>query len=315
MPANPRIQLNLFSSTRQPINPDFKSFVRINNGHHQSVHADFHNGQPPIFEVAFFDNFGDDYSVIVSAKKHHDAGFFPVKVSPDGPRRLALMLLPKKSRYNFANAQWDRLKQTDPALIGIISRGLPSEDSARGLYDELLDGTERRQDALAAFHNIITALKEIDLPVGKPLDYFKQLIWEKQPPQRDRFFAFADARLVEQIKLSVEDKKWATALAILHRGATSAFKQSQFGEANVQLAFHESPEDTREIDGVKCVKVEADIDYFKDLAAHFLLEVIPNAITNNKTSPKIVYLLRWIAGQSDGMPEFNPPYTIEAAAD
>ena len=32
MPANPRIQLNLFASTRQPINPDFKSLVRINNG-------------------------------------------------------------------------------------------------------------------------------------------------------------------------------------------------------------------------------------------------------------------------------------------
>jgi hypothetical protein len=315
MSANPRIQLNLFDSTRQPINPEFKSFVRINNGHHKSVHADYHKGQPPIFEVDFFDNLGDDYSVIVSAKKHHDAGFFPVKVSRDAPRRLALMLLPKKSRYNFANAQWDRLKKTDPDLIGIISRGLPGEDSARGLYDELLDGTERRQDALAAFHNIITALKAIDLPVRKPLDYFKQLIWEKQPPQRDRFFAFADARLVEQIRRAVDDKKWANTPAFLHPGATSAFKQLQFGEANVQLAFHERPEDAREIDGVKCVKVEADIDYFKDLAAHFLLEVIPNAITNNKTNPKIVYLLRWIAGQRDGMPEFDPPYTIEAAAD
>jgi hypothetical protein len=314
MSANSRIQLNLFSSTRQPINSDFESLVRINNGHNRSVHEGFHKGQPPTFEVSFFDNFGDNYSVVVTAKKHHDAGFFPVKVSPDAPRRLALMLLPKKSRYNFADAQWDRLKLTDPTLIGIISRGLPSEDSARGFYDELLDGTERRQDALAAFHNIITALKAIDLPEGKPLDYFKQLIWDKPAPQRDRFFAFADARLVEQIKLSVEDKKWETTLAILHPGATSSFKQLQFGEANVQLSFHEREEDTREIDGVKCVKVEADIDYFKDQAAHFLLEVIPNAITNHKTSPKIVYMLRWIAGQLDGISEFNPPYTIEADA-
>ena len=66
---------------------------------------------------------------------------------------------------------------------------------------------------------------------------------------------------------------------------------------------------------MKCVKVEADIDYFKDPAAHFLLEVIPNAITNNKTSPKIVYLLRWIAGQRDGITGFDPPYTIETDAD
>jgi hypothetical protein len=315
MPANPRIQLNLFASTRQPINPDFKSLVRINNGNHKLVHSDFHTGQPPVFEVEFFDNVVDDYSVIVSAKKHHDAGFFPVRVSPAEPRRVALMLLPKKNRYNFANAEWNRLKRTDPALIGIISRGLPSQASARELYDELLDGTDRQQDALAAFHNIITALKAVNLQIGKPLDYFKQLIWEKQPPQRDRFFAFADAQLVKQIKLAVEDKKWANASAFSHPGATSAFKQLQFGEANVQLAFHERPEDTREIDGVKCVKVEADMDYFKDLAAHFLLEVIPNAITNNKTSPKIVYMLRWITGRQNGGPEFDPPYTIEAVAD
>src|SRR5262245_59935943 len=314
MSANSRIQLNLFSSTRQPISPDFEYLVRINDGHHQSVHSDFHRGQPPVFEVQFFDNFGDDYSVIVSAKKHHDSGFFPVKVSSTEMRRLALMLLPKKNRYNFTDAQWDRLKQTEPALIRMISRGLPGEDFARGLYEELLDGTERQQDRLAAFHNIVTALKAIDLRVGKSFDYFKQLIWDRQPPQPDRFFAFADAGLVDQIRLAVEDKKWANASAFSHPGATSAFKQIQFGEANVQLAFHERQEDTRVIDGVKCVKAEADIDYFRDQAAHFMLEVMPNAITNNKTNPKIVYLLRWIAGQRDGMPEFDPPYTIEADA-
>jgi hypothetical protein len=43
MPANPRIQLTLFANTRQPINSDFKSFVRINNAHHKSVQADAKN--------------------------------------------------------------------------------------------------------------------------------------------------------------------------------------------------------------------------------------------------------------------------------
>jgi hypothetical protein len=311
MPENSRIQLNLFASTRQPINQEFEYLVRINNGHHKSVHSEYYTGQTQIFEVEFFNNFGDDYSIIVSAKKHHDSGFFPVKVSPTAMQQLALMFLPKKSRYNFGDAQWDRLKQTDPALIRMISRGLPSEDAARGLYDELFDGTDPQQDKLAGFHNIVTALKTIDLRVGKPFDYFKQLIWDKHSPQQDRFFAFADARLIDQIKLGVEDKKWANASAFSHPGATSAFKQLQFGEANVQLAFHDNDEDTCEIDGVRCIKAEADIDYFKDYAAHFLLEVIPNAITRNKTNPKIVYLLRWIAGQQNGGQEFDPPYTIE----
>jgi hypothetical protein len=64
--------------------------------------------------------------------------------------------------------------------------------------------------------------------------------------------------------------------------------------------------------GVACIKVEPDIDYFKDLGAHTLLEVIPNSITHGLTDPKRVYVLRWIAGKHAGVPEFIPPYTIAA---
>jgi len=56
--------------------------------------------------------------------------------------------------------------------------------------------------------------------------------------------------------------------------------------------------------------VEPDIDYEKDIAAHTLLEVIPNAITKGLTNPEVVYVLRWIAGRHAGVPEFAPPYVI-----
>jgi hypothetical protein len=56
--------------------------------------------------------------------------------------------------------------------------------------------------------------------------------------------------------------------------------------------------------------LEPDIDYFKDLAAHALLEVVPNAVTNSLTDPAQVYVLRWMAGRRSGTPEFNPLYTI-----
>jgi hypothetical protein len=312
MPENPTLQFHLVDSARRPIQPDFKYLLRINNGFHKSVHADFHNGQPPRFDVEFFDNFGDDYSVLVSAKKHHDAGYFPVRITAGGARRLSLMLMPKRSRYDFTNAGWDRMKQEDPESIRFLSRGLPSEEEARGLYEQALDGPDRRQDSMATIHNILTVLKSVELSVGRPLDYFKQLDWNQRPPERDRFFAFADRRLVEQIEIARAGGTWKNASVFSHPGATSAFKQIQFGEANVQLSFHENPQDTLVIDGVDCVKVEADIDYFKDPAAHFLLEVIPNAFSNNRTNPKIVYLLRWIAGDAAGQPDFNPPYTIEA---
>lgn len=83
----------------------------------------------------------------------------------------------------------------------------------------------------------------------------------------------------------------------------------KFGEANVQLTFHGGS--TRKIDGVDCVVVEPDIEYYKDLGAHTLLEVFPNTIAGRKTDPKVMYILRWIAGRHAGVPEFNPPYTIE----
>ena len=96
--------------------------------------------------------------------------------------------------------------------------------------------------------------------------------------------------------------------ALFHRGATDSYKQVQFGEANVQLTFHTN--DTKDIDGLQYIKMEPDIDYYKDLAAHSLLEVITNGISHTLTDPRQVYTLRWIAGRHAGVPEFNPPYAI-----
>jgi hypothetical protein len=38
--------------------------------------------------------------------------------------------------------------------------------------------------------------------------------------------------------------------------------------------------------------LEPDIDYYQDLAAHALLEVIANALTHSLTDPTEVYVLR-----------------------
>lgn len=78
----------------------------------------------------------------------------------------------------------------------------------------------------------------------------------------------------------------------------------------MQLTFHEGS--TKTVAGKKWVRVEPDIDYFQDLGAHALLEVLPNTLTGSKTNPATVYVLRWIAGHQAGMPEFDPPYHIVA---
>jgi hypothetical protein len=56
------------------------------------------------------------------------------------------------------------------------------------------------------------------------------------------------------------------------------------------------------------VKIEPDPDYYKDLGAHFLLEVVANAVSHTLNDPKQVYMLRWIAGLHAGMPVADLPW-------
>ena len=139
-------------------------------------------------------------------------------------------------------------------------------------------------------------MKTIQLPNKTPLDYFEEILWDESLAQ-DRFFGYADKSIVDQVRRAAMEGEFAPepSPGLFHPDATSSFKQIQFGEANVQLTFHEN--DRKKIGGVDCIKVEPDIDYFKDLGAHTLLEVIPNSITHGLTDPKKVYLLRWIAGR------------------
>ena len=310
MANNPRLRLHLVDGARRPLAPSFKYLVRLVNGHQREVHGEFYSGPPPVFELeTFHDNFGDQYTVIVSARKHHDAAFAPVKVARERVEELHLMLLPKRSRYDFSRAFWSILRETDGRLTGIL-RGEASEQAAEARYDELLDGGESMQNAAATLHNIATALSQVALPAGDgPLDYYRELIWEPTP-RPDRFFAFVDPALLAQLDLSAAFAN-AFGHTVTHPGSTRSLKQTKYGEANVQLTFYEN--DRKEIGGRTCIRVEADIDYFKDPLAHFFLELIPNAVTRGKTNPKIAYLLRWIAGQRAGGPEFAPPYAIVPA--
>ena len=76
----------------------------------------------------------------------------------------------------------------------------------------------------------------------------------------------------------------------------------------MQLTFHEN--DTETVDGVPCILFEPDIDLYKDLLAHGVLEVA----SGRTTDPVEVYVLRWIAGQQAGVAPFEPPYTVVAGS-
>jgi hypothetical protein len=312
------IMVNIFDGTRQPIviGPSVKNvLIRVIDGWQKEVSADFHATASVRFEVPFFDGPGDNYAVIAFADNYLQAGFTPVPVSSKVVQMVDLMLLPKQGTFNFGGASWANLRQTYPEVSSILSHGAANDQAAQARYEELM---EEKPAVLACLWNLMTAMAGIRLPQGSPVSYLKEIIWQDTPgdelfaPAQDRFYAWADKNLVDQVKTAAQQGEFAPEInpSFFHKGATSSYKQIQFGEANVQLTFHEK--NIRSIDGVDCVAVEPDIDYFKDLGAHALLEVLPNFLSGGLTDPKIVYVLRWIAGRHAGVPDFNPPYTIVA---
>jgi hypothetical protein len=169
---------------------------------------------------------------------------------------------------------------------------------------------------LACMLNLLTAMSQIVLPSDKtPLDYYWQPIWEDPqfPPAQDRFFAYVDNALVDDVIKAGKMGSFAEERdpGVFHPGATLSYKQSQFDVTNVQLTFHQA--NTKTIHGpagpVACVVVEPDIDYYKDLISHFFVEVMPNKFAGGLTDPRTVYVLRWMAGKQGGT-EFDPLYTM-----
>jgi hypothetical protein len=299
------VTVNVFDGTRQPIPQGKQILLTVRDGAQNQLFRSFVKGPSIALKLPFHGNFADNYSLISFADGYEQAGFQPVVIGPNAPVQLDLMLLPKDGTFHFAGARWSNILARKPLVGQIFAASV--KDSARDTYSELM---EDHPDHLACLLNITTAMQQIALPQNSPLDYFKTFDLAALAP--DRIFGYADARLVDQVRLAAQQGEFniepATDLA-LHGDATSSFKQIQFGEANLQLTFHEKNRQT--IEGVDCVYVEPDIDYFKDPAAHLLLEVIPNGLTGNVSNPKVVYVLRWIAGMHAGIPNFDPLYTIE----
>jgi hypothetical protein len=307
MPNAASLMVNVYDGSRKLIAPGAQLLTRIFDGNQNEVVSEFVKEPSTLFRgLQVFDNFGDNYTVVVSADGYKQAGFVPVHVARNTVQSIDLMLLRNDAEFNFHDALWPALQQSHPELIRLLSHGASSDAAAQSRYSDLM---ENRPGSLASFLNLTTAMAQIQLPIGTPLDYIKELVWDDSFAQ-DRFFAYADKNLVNQVKQAAQQGEFAPEIdpQIFHPSATCSYKQIQFGEANVQLTFHEG--DARQIDGVDCVKLEPDIDYYKDLGAHFLLEVVVNAVTGTLTDPKMVYVLRWIAGRHAGVPEFNPPYVI-----
>ncbi len=300
------LTVNIYSGTRFGLPAGTEILLTVIDGNQKQVHRDFHRASTIALEgLPFHDNFADNYTVVVSAKGYQQAGITPVKVSPRVTAVADIMLLRSGATFNFRDARWDELNRKHPEYARLLAAGAADNAAARDRYTQLMEG---KPAVLACLFNLFAAMEQIHLPDQTPLQYIRELIWDRC--EQDRFFAWADKALIEQVVRSAEQGNFVPepGTALFHPGATRSYKQVQFGEANVQLTFHEN--DTRTIDGLDCVMVEPDIDYYRDPLAHALLEVAVHKLTQSLTDPRDVYILRWMAGRRGGVPNFEPPYQL-----
>jgi hypothetical protein len=275
----PELRVRLFDGARQafPLNAD--ALVTIFSGNRQ-LHREFHRGPDIHFSFAQ----AATLRVMVHVKHHRDSGFSPVRID-ESPSTLDLMLLRRGAGFNFASGRWPKLKAEWRAFLG------PRTD-----YEDTL---ESRPVALATMLNVLAASEALGA-----LGHFRAVEWNTI--RNDRFYCWVDKAFLEF--LASNPKRFQRSPVGSHIGATRTFKQTDFNEANIQYSLHENAEPPSDLEDV--VRVECDMDYYKDKGAHFLLEVLPNRLTGTRTNPALVYMLRWMAGRRAGDAEFAPPYVF-----
>src|SRR5713226_552910 len=91
------IRLMIYSDTKRPFSEKQSMLLRVHNGQTtdsvtKTLNTKSMDEGVVFLDVDFFDNFADNYTVLVSADGYRDAGFFPVKVSPKVLADLSVML-------------------------------------------------------------------------------------------------------------------------------------------------------------------------------------------------------------------------------
>jgi hypothetical protein len=309
------IRIRLFDGAREPYSGNASVLVRVRDRTRElaskSIAGSTVRLTLPVREPP--NNF---YSVIVHADGFRDAGVYPVEPRAGQIVDADLMLVRNDAVFHLPKY---RSLENDPLLRQLVANGRSKRPAAR--YQRAAD---RSPASVAALLTIGTAVRDFRLADGKsPLDasYYWEVRWNLLQP--DRFWAWVDKRLVDEIKNlqavgAVAEEQdpahWHPGIPGRVKPATRSWKQVRFDVSNVQFTFHEQDTKTcKDADGrsVECVVVEPDMDLYRDLGAHGLLEVVPNLLTGNKTNALDIYRLRWMATRQEGVqPDFAPPVTV-----
>ncbi len=300
-----RATIVLYDGAEQPIAEELDVLLEIRNSYGVNQ-SNWVKGPVIQLNLQFFDGPGDNYTVTVWVKGNRGTGDF-VKADPKIHPTLKLMLIPVPTKLTFR--PWADLKAKYPKAADFIALGLPDDTAAQQRYADLQSS---KPAPLACFMNLITAMNEIGIGGGKtPLDYLKEIKWDDSFAQ-DRFFGYIDPVMIPAVVATAADGGFAEEKdpGLLHAGATLSYKQIEYEYSNVQLTFHQNAADLKQIGDLECVLFEPDMDLYKDLLDHGVLEVLPNLLTHGLTDPVDILSLRWLDTTDALEPPFDPGYTL-----
>lgn len=310
-PGTAAIRVRVFNGDREPFPSGVQILYRCFDGNQKSRFNDFLNASDVrLADLPVFNNFGDNYRVIVFTKDHEQAGFHPVKVAAGQETTLDVLLLPNDGAFNFSRAQFGGLSAIDLDVPPVLSSDLAPGDGAARRWTDTFEG---KPAVAACVLNLLTVTAKTSIAGGRPLlGFLRQVVFDARLEQ-DRMFCWADRAVIAQLRAKPETPaqvRFVKANASLHPGATGSVKSKQYAEANLQVTFHEN--DQPPAGHPDWTLLELDIDYFDDPGAHFFLEVIRNNVTKGLTDPAQVLALRWMAERRAGR-DFDPLYLIRPA--
>jgi hypothetical protein len=134
-PRGGSIMVNLFDGTRRQVPDGTDVLITVKDGNQNIVKREDYTHPSVFFQgLQVFGNFGDDYTVVASAKNCGDTGFFPVHIAENVVQIVDLMLLPKDGGFNFNAASWKKLKQARPVLAAILAEGVTAGGGATAVW-------------------------------------------------------------------------------------------------------------------------------------------------------------------------------------
>jgi hypothetical protein len=301
-----RATIVLYDGAEKPVADEVDVLLDITNAPYGITTSTWVKGPAIPLTLQYFDGPGDNYRITAWVKGNRTTGAF-VTANPKIHIILKLMLIPAPTVLTFR--PWLDLTTSYPKVAQFLRLGLADDAAAQNRYEDL---QKNKPAALACFMNLITAMDGIGIGSSKtPLDYIKEIRWDKTFAQ-DRFFCYIDPAMVKPVVDSAADGEFAEEKdpGALHPGATLSYKQIRYPYSNVQLTFHQNPSDGKMVGALECIMFEPDMDLYKNLLDHSLLEVLPNLLTHGLTDPVDILSLRWLDTTDAFEDPFDPGYTL-----